>query len=94
MYASVKDDVGHPGRYEGLTAFEIWLVQRVEQDSSWSDEETGDVEFGVWVARVGKRLVSTDSNGFWYVENYETDDAAGTRFDLISQDYDNWNEES
>lgn len=87
MIEQVIDMVGHPGRYEGLGAFEIWLCENVNEVA---DETDGDVEYGLWFARCGRFLVTTDSQGFWYVGKYATLEDACTVFAAAAADYSAW----
>jgi hypothetical protein len=72
----VRDEIGGPGRYEGLTAFQAWLCERVSGDESFADEVTGSVDTGGWFARIGRRVIQTDDRGFWYVYKYATEEEA------------------
>lgn len=78
--------IGDLGRYESLTPFEVWLCENVEM----ADDESGSTDWGCWFARIGKRIVSTDSQGFWYVSRYATETEAIAEFDRADSDYSDW----
>jgi hypothetical protein len=98
MLSEVRDDcivtpiglVGGPGKHEGLRPFEIWLAAHVLGDDSWSDEQTGSVEWGAWYGRAGRRIVSEDEQGFVYVAKYEDAEAASAEMADLDRQYDEW----
>lgn len=51
--------------------FAMFLYQR-SLDGTWTDEETGDVQFAGWFGRIGRRIITEDSQGFVYCERYPT----------------------
>ena len=73
---------GHPGGYEGLTPFEVWLWENGGYDQSWWDDEasSGDGGDGSWLARIGRRLLFQDSMGFRYVTRETSEEAARATF--------------
>jgi hypothetical protein len=81
---------GGPGKYEGLRPFEAWLAEHVLGDSSWQDDSTGDVDFGRYYARAGRRIVSEDAQGFVYVDSFATESEAVNAFAQQAADYDAW----
>jgi len=81
---------GGPGRYHGETPFGIWLAEHVLGDASWCDEDTGDVEWRYWLARVGRRVVTQDSFGFVQVHRFCDEDHARAWFDCERDDYEVW----
>ncbi len=55
-----------------------------------ADETTGDMDFGVFVARVGRRVVWEDSQGFVDYRRYSDDVEAGAAFAETAYAYDEW----
>lgn len=87
MFTEAKALLG-PGRYEGLSAFEAWLCEHVDD---CADENSGDVESSTgWFARCGRWVVFTDSQGFWYTTRYATRELASAAFTVLEDEYDQW----
>lgn len=77
-----------PGRLEGLSAFEAFLVENVD---TVADETSGDVEAPTgWFARCGRYVVSTDSQGFWYADRYTTRALAAAAFTRADAQFSAW----
>lgn len=99
MLASVRDSVretahglrGKPGKFQGETAFAIYSWEQLAGDSSSWDEETGDVEFGRWSGRIGRRVWSEDNFGFVSYTRFDDEAHAKAWFDAEAYDYHVWN---
>lgn len=51
------------------------------------DEDTGDVDWGIWVARFGRNLFYVGSDGFVSTEKFRSEDAARAEFQRIEAKY-------
>lgn len=79
--------IGGLGRYENLTPFGVWLCENVDE---LADETSGSTEWGEWFARIGKWIVSTDSQGFWYAWKYTTEIEAIGTYKITDEEYGEW----
>lgn len=77
-----------PGSYEGLSPFEAWLCENVD-DLAVDTYGNVDAPAG-WFARAGRYVVVTDDRGFWYVHRFATVDAAKDDFEAMEVQYDTW----
>ena len=69
-----REMTGRPGRYEGLSAFEVFLCEHVDD---LQDEVLLTLDdFGYFAALVGRRVVYVDDYGFWGVHVYASADEA------------------
>ena len=59
---------------------------------SGEDEQTGDVEFGLWVARFGRHLLLEDSQGFVWCESFRDEKEAELKFQDIDNEYCDWSD--
>lgn len=98
-YADPKTGQAYLGRYEGLTPFHAYIADHADE---LADDSFGDTDgFGSynWIIdcphimpnRRRAFLVSVDSQGFHYVEEYTGPNAnndAGRRFDDVRNEYD------
>lgn len=82
---------GRPGRFEGLSAFECWLCENVDE---LADDSAGDVgsPFG-WFARVGRFVVVTDDRGFWFVTRFGSSAEADRAFKEEEENFYFWGNE-
>lgn len=55
-----------------------------------TDEDTGSVEWDVFVMRFGKRIVLEDDRGFVWVEKHETEEDAKRAFNRWESAYWHW----
>lgn len=91
MFKEAKALVMGPGRYEGLTAFQGWLCDNVDQ---CTDQSSGDVESPTgWFAQCGRHVLTIDSAGFHYVTSYSTRADAAVVFDQLESDYSTWDDD-
>lgn len=68
----------------------LWLSSM----ESGQDEETGSVDFGVWVGRFGRHLLCEDSQGFVWVESFKTLSSAVAKFEDIDREYCDWSDDN
>lgn len=88
MIKDAKALVTGPGRYEGLSPFQAWLCENVDQ---CTDQSSGDVESPTgWFAQCGRHVVTIDSAGFHYVTTYSTRAAATAMFEQVDVNYCAW----
>ena len=78
---------GDLGRYQGETPFAIWLAERVLEDSSWCDEETGSSEWRHYIARIGRRVVTVGDPGFVEMTRFDDEAHACAWFDAEREDF-------
>lgn len=77
-----------PGRYEGLSPFQCFLVDNVDNAA---DQTSGDVESPPgWFAQCGRYVVSTDGRGFWYADRHATRALAAADFARREAAYSAW----
>lgn len=55
--------------------------------------ESGSVEWDIWFAQSGKRIVFEDDRGFVWVTKYGSEEEAITWFERLDSDYSAWLEE-
>lgn len=75
-----------PGRYEGTDSVLAATLDALVMDGQ-ADDETGDVDSLGHLARVGRFLLWTDSQGFRTAEACETEDAARAEFAAFDAEY-------
>lgn len=64
----------------------LWLLSL----DGGQDEQTGDVEWSIWAARFGRRILYCDTYGFVGQTRYATEALAIEQFRLIDDDYSAW----
>lgn len=74
------------GKFSSRRAALAWHVSL----DGTADEETGSTEWDVWVARIGRTLVSTDDRGFVDARRYATEEEARAAFEMIDNAYAEW----
>jgi len=86
----VRDTVS-PYKFGGSRrAAAAWLVTL----DGGEDEQSGNSEAPTgWFARVGRTIVSTDSQGFVYVEKFSTTEAAAEAFASLDAEYAEWDDD-
>lgn len=88
MRASVIESVGQPGQYEGLTAFQIWVVENLNE---CLDDCNGNTESPTgWFALCGRFIVHRNEQGFWSVERFASRTLAKLAFDAMEDQYAMW----
>jgi hypothetical protein len=68
-----RQSIDGPGRYDGSSDRELTAALEVLAGVSGQDDEAGDVETGLWLARFGHYVLCADSQGFLDVERYGSD---------------------
>lgn len=58
--------------------------------SNDNDQTSGSVEWDVWFAQSGKRIVFEDDRGFVWVTKYKNEAQAIRWFELLDRDYSTW----
>lgn len=79
-----------PGKFEGnenpALAERIWNLTLEGQ----SDEETGDIEWGWYVCRLGRFIVGEDDTGFVSLAEFRTEEGAIAQFNSLDAQYAAW----
>lgn len=80
-------DIVSPHKFGGSRRAAIaYLISR---DGS-CDEETGSVDYHGWYGRIGRTIISENSQGFVYANRYSSEDEAKRAFQAVAEDYDTW----
>lgn len=80
-YCGEEREAPGPGKFEGCHDLRLAeALYEVSLDTSWLDEDYGYGDGGGWFGRIGRFLVSEDSQGFFDYADYETEDAAHAAF--------------
>jgi hypothetical protein len=81
----VRDTVS-PHKFGGSRrAAAAWLI------SHDADEQTGDAQdYGAWSARIGRTILTCDSQGFVDAARYDTEDLARREFERLDREYQTW----
>lgn len=77
-----------PGRLEGND--DRLLAEMLEElagDTSYLDEEEGEVDVAGWIGRIGRFCVSRDDNGFFYYQDFGNETAAHVAFETVRPSY-------
>lgn len=76
-----------PGRLEGNDDRILGeMLEELAGDTSYLDEEAGDVSSAGWAGRIGRFIVEEDSDGFFSYCDDESEVNAQAHFALISSD--------
>jgi len=77
-----------PGRFEGNDdRILAEMLEELAGDTSYLDEEAGDVQAAGWIARIGRFIVEEDERGFFAYHDGGNELNAQAHFALIASDY-------
>jgi hypothetical protein len=76
------------GKYGSRRACIAWLVSL----DGCHDEETGSIDWDVWLGRIGRTVVSQDDRGFVDAIRYPTEEEAEEVMTKANEAYSAWEE--